>query len=94
MKSKGKQFNNKNYDLYFEWSDDRIYYSELIWKIYKEGAGIEIGSLQKLSDFNLDNPAVKQKLKERYGDKIPMNEKVISLAAIFNSNLLYTVAEN
>ena len=34
--------NNKDYDLYFEWSDDKIYCSELVWKIYKNGADIEL----------------------------------------------------
>jgi hypothetical protein len=34
---------------------------------------------------------VKQKLKERYGDNIPMDQIVISPAAIFNSELLMMV---
>jgi uncharacterized protein YycO len=93
MKAVGKTFTGKDYDLYFEWSDDRIYCSELIWKIYKEGAGVEIGHLQKLQEFDLSNPAVKQKLKERYGNNIPKDEKVISPAAMFNSELLKTVTE-
>ncbi|KGO93762.1 YiiX family permuted papain-like enzyme [Flavobacterium subsaxonicum] len=93
MKAIGKTFTGKDYDLYFEWSNNRIYCSELIWKIYKEGAGIEIGHLQTLKEFDLSNPAVRQKLKERYGNNIPKNEKVISPAAMFNSNLLITVME-
>jgi len=36
MKDFGERYKGKNYDLYFEWSDDRIYCSELVWKIYKE----------------------------------------------------------
>ena len=55
MKSIGKKYNGKNYDIYFEWSDDRIYCSELVWKMYKEATGIEIGEIQKLSDFDLRN---------------------------------------
>jgi len=93
MKAVGKTFADKDYDLYFEWSDDKIYCSELIWKIYKEGTGVEIGHLQTLSEFDLSHPAVQQKLKERYGNNIPKNEKVISPAAMFNSKLLTTVAE-
>ena len=84
----------KDYDLYFEWSNDRIYCSELVWKIYKQGAGLEIGQLQKLKDFDLEQPAVKQKLKERYGKNIPADEKVISPSALFDSKLLYTVTTN
>lgn len=94
MKQIGDNFNGKNYDLTFEWSDDKIYCSELIWKIYQRTTGIEIGKLQKLSDFDLTNEAVKQKMKERYGNKIPMDEVVISPAAVFDSELLTTVKSN
>jgi len=94
MKQVGDKFNGKNYDLTFEWSDDKIYCSELIWKIYQRATGIEIGKLEKLSDFDLTNEAVKQKMKERYGDKIPTNEIVISPAAIFDSELLTTIKSN
>ncbi len=94
MKQVGDSFNGKNYDLTFEWSDDKIYCSELIWKIYQRATGIEIGKLEKLSDFDLTNEAVKKKMKERYGDKIPNDEIVISPAAIFESELLTTVKSN
>lgn len=94
MKQIGDQFNGKNYDLTFEWSDDKIYCSELIWKIYQRSTGIEIGKLEKLSDFDLTNEAVKQKMKERYGDKIPTGEIVISPVAIFDSDLLINVKAN
>lgn len=91
LKQVGKQFYGKSYDLTFEWSDDKIYCSELIWKIYKRALNIEIGKLQKLSDFDLSSEAVKKKIKERYGNKIPKNEIVISPAAIFESDLLETI---
>ena len=91
MKQVGNEFNGKNYDLTFEWSDDKIYCSELIWKIYQRATNIEIGKLGKLSDFDLTNDVVKSKMKERYGDKIPKDELVISPAAIFDSDLLTTV---
>ncbi len=94
MKQVGDSFNGKNYDLTFEWSDDKIYCSELIWKVYQRATGIEIGKPETLSDFDLTNEAVKQKMKERYGDKIPTEETVISPAAIFDSELLTTVKSN
>ncbi len=74
MRAVGETFNNKHYDIYFGWSDEKIYCSELVWKIYKQGAGIEVGKLEKLKDFDLTNPIVKQKLAERYGSNIPMEE--------------------
>lgn len=94
MKQVGDQFKGKNYDLTFEWSDDKIYCSELIWKIYQRATGIEIGKLEKLSDFDLTNEAVKKKMKERYGDKIPTEEIVISPSSIFDSELLTIVKAN
>lgn len=94
MKKVGDQFYGKNYDLTFEWSDDKIYCSELIWKIYHRATGIEIGKLEKLSDFDLTNEVVKKKMKERYGDKIPNNEIVISPQEIFESDLLILVKSN
>lgn len=90
----GEKFSGKDYDLYFEWSDSRIYCSELVWKIYKEAVGIEIGELERLGNFNLTDKAVKQKLTERYGDNIPNDELVISPASMFNSNKLITVLKN
>lgn len=94
MKQIAEQFNGKNYDLTFEWSDEKIYCSELIWKIYQRATGIEIGKLEKLSDFDLTNEIVKKKIKERYGDKIPTEEVVISPAAIFESEFLTIVKSN
>ena len=94
MKNVGETFMGKNYDVTFEWSDDKIYCSELIWKVYQRGAGIEVSKLEKLRDFNLTNEAVQKKMKERYGNTIPMEETVISPVAIFDSALLETVSSN
>jgi hypothetical protein len=94
MKTIGERFKGKNYDPYFNWSDDCIYNSELVWKIYYEAAGLEIGKLQKLKEFDLTNPVVADKVKERYGNNIPLNERVISPGRMFESELLYTVFSN
>lgn len=91
MKRVGEGFRGKDYDLAFGWSDDKIYCSELIWKIYERGAGIELGKLEMLGDFDLTGKAVRTKLHERYGDNVPLDETVISPAAIFDCNLLETV---
>jgi len=93
MKGFGEKFKGKNYDIYFEWSDERIYCSELVWKIYKDALGIEIGTLQELREFDLTSEVVKNKMKERYGNKIPLDEKVISPATMFDSDKLVLVIE-
>ena len=91
MKQYGEKFKGKTYDLYFEWSDDKIYCSELVWKIYKKVTNIEIGKLEQLSDFDLSNEIVQAKMKERYGNNIPLDEKVISPATMFNSDKLILI---
>ena len=91
MKAVGTGFTGRHYDLKFDWSDKRLYCSELVWKIYKRGAGIELSPLETLGDFNLSNPIVKQKVGERWGDKIPLGEPVISPKGLFDSELLETV---
>ena len=94
MKSYGKSINNKDYDLYFEWSDDKIYCSELVWKIYKNGANIELCKTKKLKDFNLDNSLVKNIMKERYGSKIPYNEAVVAPSQLYESEIVETIFDN
>lgn len=93
MKSIGEKYIGKNYDIYFEWSNDRIYCSELVWKIYKEAIGIEIGNLQTLKEFDLEHEIVKEIMTKRYGETIPMNEKVISPSEMFESDKLVTIVE-
>ena len=64
MKIIGKQYLGKDYDAQFDWSDKKIYCSELVWKVYYHSLNLELGELQKLSSFNLSNPAVKKKLQQ------------------------------
>jgi len=91
MKQIGEKYMGRDYDIYFNWSDQRIYCSELVWKIYNYAAGIEIGSLQRLKDFDLSHPLVQEKIQERYGNHPPLEEIVISTASMFDSDMLITV---
>lgn len=93
MQKNGEKHLGKGYDIYFGWGNDKIYCSELVWKIYKEAAGLEVGSLHKLKDFDLTSKEVKTIMKERYGNNIPLEEDVISPSNIFDSNLLETIVE-
>ena len=88
-----KTFEGRHYDHYFEWSDERICCSELVWKIYKRSLGLEVGELKKMSEFDFSDPLVRVKVRERCGDSFPKNETVISPAEIFASDLLVTVYE-
>lgn len=94
MRSVGEAFVGRDYDLYFEWSDKRIYCSELVWKVFDRGAGIQLGELETFADFDFSHPAVQVKIKERFGDRIPTDEVVVSPAAIFRTPNLETVYAN
>ncbi|CAM3514164.1 YiiX family permuted papain-like enzyme [Flavobacterium chungbukense] len=93
MKAYSQQFDGKQYDAYFEWTDNRIYCSELLWKIYKNAAGIKLSELRELKDFNLNDPRVQKILKERYRNDIPLEEKVVAPSDLADSNLLKTVID-
>jgi hypothetical protein len=91
LRAAGQPMLGHQYDLAFEWSDERIYCSELIWKVYDRGLHRHLGKLQQLRDFDLSHPAVQAKLRERYGAQLPLSEPVISPASIFSSSELVTV---
>jgi hypothetical protein len=93
MKDYSQQFMGKPYDSYFEWSDTRLYCSELIWKIYKNGAQIELTKLRSLKDFKLTDQRVQKILQERYGNKIPLDEKVVAPSDLVDSALLKTIID-
>jgi uncharacterized protein YycO len=91
LRASAARYAGKPYDLYFEWSDERIYCSELVWKMYRDALGLELGARQKLREFDLTHPVVKAKMRERYGKNVPRDEPVISPAAQFASPLLRTI---
>jgi hypothetical protein len=92
LRQAASSFEGRPYDAAFAWSDDRIYCSELVWKVYERALGIEIGRLQALRTFDLSDPVVREKMRERYGDALPLDEPVISPAAMFEADALITVA--
>ncbi len=69
LRTAARVYEGKPYDLYFEWSDQRIYCSELVWKIYERALGVKLGELQKLREFDLTDAAVRAKMRERYGNE-------------------------
>lgn len=91
MREVAKGFVGKHYDLGFDWSDDRMYCSELAYKVYERGAGITIGKLQKLEEFDLSHPLVQQAIFDRYSGELPADMKVISPQSMFEDDKLVTI---
>ncbi len=92
MRTEAQALLGKPYDLRFEWSDQRIYCSELVWKIYERGVGLRIGEPEPIRSFQLADPAVQAKVLERYGRQVPLDELAISPVAMAESLRLTTVA--
>lgn len=93
MRESGRSLAGKPYDIYFKWSDEAIYCSELVWKIYQRGAGIELVPLRPVGDYSLDNEVVMEKIRERFGDKLKLDEKAVAPADIMQSPLLEVVSQ-
>lgn len=91
MKMVGAKYKGKHYDTLFQWSDSRMYCSELVWKIYSEGAGIELCKPKHFSDYPISLPRVKELIRERYGDKFDPSEQIVSPQALYKSKLLKEV---
>ena len=89
----GKRQLGKPYDSKFEWSDSKIYCSELVWKIYHY-AGIRLCDIKTFSEFNLNRPIVKQAINSRYKGKFNINESVVAPIDLYNSDKLKTVYSN
>ena len=69
------------------WSDERIYCSELVWKFYKQGAGIEVGKAadRPRAEPTGQSPLCKthQTALRRHRSHFRLDEPIISPQAIF-----------
>lgn len=83
----------KDYDNKFQWSDKKMYCSELVYKVFVAGDRF-IGESKKFSDYNLNNNTVKLAIKKRYGNSINLNEMVVTPADIYNSPEIKVIYNN
>lgn len=91
MQAIGSRMLGLDYDPYFMWSDRDIYCSELVWKIYERGAGITLCALRPMRTFDLSAPMVREVMEARYGDRIPLDEPMVSPGDLFDGPLLVEV---
>jgi hypothetical protein len=94
MRRTGRGFLGRGYDLTFEWDDRRLYCSELVWKVYDRGAGVQLSTLHHLSDFDFSAPAVQKVMRRRYGQHFPLEEPAVSPEDIFESSRLRMIWSN
>ena len=82
----------RDYDARFAWDDGKLYCSELVWKIYQH-AGVELCPPRHFRDYDLQRPAVRKIVEQRYGgmDRLPLDEKVVAPSDLAASGLLMEV---
>lgn len=82
----------RDYDAQFAWDDGKLYCSEFVWKIYQR-AGVELCPVRHFRDFNLQRPAVRRIIEQRYGgmDRLPLDENVVAPSDLAASAVLMAV---
>jgi hypothetical protein len=70
-----EKYYGRPYDFFFLFDKERIYCSELVYYAFKEGAGIELGKIQEVSELNTDNFAVQKLIKKRWQSYTPCHER-------------------
>ena len=94
MRRDSSTFLNRPYDIFFQWDDEQLYCSELVWKLYQRNTGLELGPLRTFRDYNLNHAEVQRIIRERYGRELPLDTQVTAPSDIMASDLLEVVAEN
>lgn len=91
MEELGRSWLGRHYDLRFGWTDERLYCSELVHKLFLV-AGIELGAPHPLGDFDLSDPRVRAAAEARWG-RIPVEEPVVAPVDVYADADLVAVCE-
>jgi hypothetical protein len=83
----------KSYDIFFHWSDERLYCSEVVWKLYQSAAGIELGEVKKMREYDLRDSLVQLHIQAIHGNAVPYDEPMISPGSIYEDPKLLTVEQ-
>ena len=94
MRKLGMTWLGRNYDGRFLWDDDRLYCSELVYKLFERGAGVKIGTMQKAGEMHLADPKVQAEIRRRFkGAKFDPEEPVVTPQSMFDDPGLEVVFE-
>ncbi len=88
---------NQPYDIFFEFSDDRIYCSELVYKVFRDVTGTPVGNLQKIKELKLDGPYVSKLIEDRLtaiGKELNLEEPIITPVGLLDDKNLTFVDES
>lgn len=88
---------NQPYDIFFEYSDERIYCSELVYKVFRDVTGSGVGRIQKMKELRLDGPYVSKLIEERLtaiGKELNPEEPIITPVGLLDDNNLSLIHES
>ncbi|MFT3831228.1 MAG: YiiX/YebB-like N1pC/P60 family cysteine hydrolase [Opitutaceae bacterium] len=71
----GRTYLGRPYDIHYEFDDERIYCSELIFKAVKSVTGVSLGMIQRLGDLNWQPHEAFIRSLESY---VPQNREMIT----------------
>ena len=92
LRREAERFLGRDYDLTFDWSDRRIYCSELVWKVYERAWQVRVGEPQAFGSLRMDDARVRALAHKRGG--LPDAEApVITPVRILESPLLARVLD-
>lgn len=92
IRAEGRRLVGTPYDTRFEWSNDAMYCSELVYKVLERSIGVRVGALAPAGSFDLEHPAVRQLMARRFRrNALREEEPVISPAAMFDDPALETI---
>lgn len=90
LTSRIRNYRGSKYDLAFKWSDDKMYCSELVWKMYND-IGISLTETRKIRSFNIWIPKIRKVMEARWGGEVNMDEPVVAPKDITRSRRLQVV---
>ena len=83
----------KPYDIKFQWSDSKMYCSELVYKTYIAG-DIRLGDCKLFRDYNISNPIVKKLIAQRFKNDFSKDEPVVSPVDLCYSDKVKLIYSN
>ncbi|MDX1957588.1 MAG: YiiX/YebB-like N1pC/P60 family cysteine hydrolase [Leptospiraceae bacterium] len=90
LKKMSESFLGKPYDFKFEFSDEKQYCSEFVWKVYERTLGIKLSKPKLLEEYNTKNLFVKFMVWKR---GISKTEKMIAPSDLEQSSYLKQVSD-
>lgn len=94
LEAVAEAYMGRPYDVFFDWDEEKLYCSEFVWKVYQKGLNVDLVGLRPLRDYHLDSPEVLEKIQERYGESVPLDQLMVAPSDLLSSPYLQIVTEN